>query len=140
MTTLSKDVSSVVLAPSPRLPLLIFLLGLALLPLPYHPWPTLLNSLVSLVLLLQAYSIRLEFNNNALIVWYGERELRRFPYEDWISWRLFWGNFGCLLYFREQKSPHLIPVLFDAVELRTQLRQRVGSLEQPAPSSTATSS
>ena len=117
MTTLSKDVSSVVLAPSPRLPLLIFLLGLALLPLPYHPWPTLLNSLVSLVLLLQAYRIRLEFNNNALIVWYEERELRHFPYENWISWRLFWGNFGCLLYFREQKSLHLIPEQYKNIEL-----------------------
>ena len=131
---------SVVLAPSPRLPLLILLLGPVLLLLPYRPWPTLLNSLVGLALLLQVYSLQLEFDDNALVVWRGQRELRRFPYKDWISWRLFWQGFDCLLYFREQRTPHLIPVLFDAVELRAQLRKHVGNLERPAPVSAAITS
>ena len=120
------------IAPSPRLPLLIFMLGPALLPLPLHPWPTLINSLIALALLVQSYSLRLEFEQNALIVWRGSQELRRFPYDDWMSWRLFWDGFPAVLYFRERKSPHLIPVLFNAKELREQLKARVGNLEHNA--------
>ena len=120
------------IAPSPRLPLLIFVLGPALLPLPLHPWPTLINSLIALALLVQSYSLRLEFEQNALIVWRGSQELRRFPYDDWMSWRLFWDGFPAVLYFRERKSPHLIPVLFNAKELREQLKARVGNLEHNA--------
>lgn len=123
---------SVTISPSPRLPLLILLLGPALLPLPLHPWTTLINSLIALVLLIQSYSLRLEFAPEALVVWRGDQELRRFPYTDWISWRLFWAGFPTVLYFRERKSPHLIPVLFNASELREQLRTRVGNLEANA--------
>lgn len=123
---------AVSISPSPRLPLLILVLGPALLPLPLHPWPTLINSLIALALVVQSYSLRLEFEERALIVWRGGQELRCFPYEDWISWRLFWDGFPTVLYFRERKSPHLIPVLFNANELREQLRTRVGNLEQNA--------
>ncbi len=127
-----KQQPSVTISPSPRLPLLILLLGPALLPLPWHPWTTLVNSLIALALLIQSYSLRLEFAPETLIVWRGDQELRRFPYDDWISWRLFWSEFPTVLYFRERKSPHLIPVLFNADELREQLRTRVGNLEQNA--------
>ncbi|MGC6483181.1 MAG: DUF3119 family protein [Synechococcus sp.] len=125
---------SVSISPSPRLPLLILVLGPALLPLPLHPWPTLANSLIALLLIIQSYSLRLEFEERALIVWRGNQELRRFPYQDWISWRLFWDGYPTVLYFRERKSPHLIPVLFNAKELREQLRARVGNLEHNATS------
>ena len=128
----SQSKRAVSISPSPRLPLLILVLGPALLPLPWHPWPTLANSLIALALLIQSYSLRLEFDDRALIVWRGNQELRRFPYEDWISWRLFWNGFPTVLYFRERKSPHLIPVLFNASELREQLRARVGNLEHNA--------
>ena len=133
----SRSQSAVSIHPSPRLPLLILVLGPALLPLPWHPWPTLANSLIALALLIQSYSLRLEFDEQALIVWRGDQELRRFPYDDWISWRLFWNGFPTVLYFRERKSPHLIPVLFNADELREQLRTRVGNLEQNTTSSDA---
>ena len=133
----SRSQRAVSIHPSPRLPLLILVLGPALLPLPWHPWPTLANSLIALALLIQSYSLRLEFDEQALIVWRGDQELRRFPYDDWISWRLFWNGFPTVLYFRERKSPHLIPVLFNAEELREQLRTRVGNLEQNTTSSDA---
>lgn len=127
-----RPVTSVSINPSPRLPLLILVLGSGLLPLPLHPWPTLFNSLIALALLIQSYSLRLEFEQRALIVWRGRQELRRFPYDDWISWRLFWPGFPTVLYFREQKSPHLIPVLFNTEELLEQLRARLGNLEHNA--------
>ena len=41
------------------------MLGLALLPLPLHPWPTLINSLIALALVVLSYSLRLEFEERA---------------------------------------------------------------------------
>ena len=121
------------LSANPRLPLLVLLLSAALLPLPLTPWPTLVVALFSLFLLLQAYSLRLEFCADTLVVWRGSQELRRFPYQDWLSWRLFAPWLPGLFYFREVKSIHLLPILFDAEELKRQLQQRLGALEQPNP-------
>ena len=59
---------AVSISPSPRLPLLILVLGPALLHLPLHPWPTLINRLIALALVVQSYSLRLEFEERALIV------------------------------------------------------------------------
>ena len=85
----SPKTDSVIISPSPRLPLLILLFGVALLPLPLCPWPTLVMSAFSLFLLVQTYSLKLEFSDAELVVWRGHKELRRFPYNSWISWRLF---------------------------------------------------
>jgi len=131
----SADASSVSIAPSPRLPLAILLLGAALLPLPLHPWPSLVVGLFALFLLVQTYSLRLEFCADTLVVWRGQTELRRFPYAEWTSWRLFAPWLPGLLYFREVNSIHLLPILFEPAQLREQLVQRVGALEQPAPKS-----
>jgi len=127
------DPGPVSLSANPRLPLLGFLLSAALLPLPLAPWPTLVVALFSLFLLLQAYSLRLEFCADTLVVWRGSQELRRFPYQDWLSWRLFAPWLPGLFYFREVKSIHLLPILFDAEELKRQLQRRLGALEQPKP-------
>jgi hypothetical protein len=48
----------------------------------------------------------------------------------WIGWRVFWPAVPVLFYFREQRSIHLLPMLFDATMLRSQLEQR---LDPPAP-------
>jgi hypothetical protein len=121
------------LSANPRLPLLVLLISVALLPLPLAPWPTLVVALFGFFLLLQAYSLRLEFCTDTLVVWRGSQELRRFPYQDWLSWRLFAPWLPGLFYFREVKSIHLLPILFDAEELKRQLQQRIGALEQPNP-------
>ena len=83
----SSSNSNVTLRPDPRLPLLVVALGAALLPLPLHPWPTLVVALFGLFLLIQTASLRLEFEQRALIVWQNGRELRRFPYDQWLAWR-----------------------------------------------------
>ena len=82
-------------------------------------------------LLLQAAILRLRFSADALLVLRRDQEIRRFPYVAWAGWRLFWPQFPVLFYFREIHSIHLLPVLFDASELRQQLEQRV------APASSA---
>ena len=121
----------VTLKPDVRLPLLVVVIGLALLSLPLSPWPTLVVTLFGLFLLIQSASLRLEFMENALIVWQNGRELRRFPYDQWLSWRLFAPGLPGLFYFRETQSIHFLPILFSPKELREQLELRVGALEVP---------
>ena len=129
---MSSTHASVTLKPDVRLPLLVVVLGAALLPLPLHPWPTLVVVLFGVFLLIQTASLRLEFEERALIVWQNGRELRRFPYDQWLTWRLFAPWLPGLLYFRETQSIHFLPILFSPKQLREQLELRVGALEVPA--------
>ena len=123
--------ASVTLSPDARLPLLVVVLGVALLPLPLSPWPTAVVVLFGVFLLIQTASLRLEFEERALIVWQNGRELRRFPYDQWLTWRLFAPWLPGLFYFRETKSIHFLPILFNQKQLREQLELRVGALEVP---------
>ena len=124
--------TSVTLSPDARLPLLVVVLGIALLPLPLSPWPTIVVVLFGVFLLIQTASLRLEFEERALIVWQNGRELRRFPYDQWLTWRLFAPWLPGLFYFRETKSIHFLPILLSQKQLREQLELRVGALEAPA--------
>ncbi|MFN9623263.1 MAG: DUF3119 family protein [Cyanobacteriota bacterium] len=98
-------------------------------------WPGLLWIGFSLLafatfLFLQATILRLSFRADALLVLRSGEEIRRFPYADWLAWRLFVPAVPVLFYFREQHSPHLRPVLFDATALRAALERR-GPLPVP---------
>jgi hypothetical protein len=84
-------------------------------------------------LLLQATILRLRFSPDALLVLRSGEEIRRFPYADWLAWRLFVPALPVLFYFREQHSPHLLPVLFDATALRGELERRVPLPVPPKP-------
>ena len=92
-------------------------------------------ALFGLFLLIQTASLRLEFEERALIVWQNGRELRRFPYDQRLAWRLFAPWLPGLFYFRETKSIHAPPLLFSPKDLREQLELRVGELEVPAKQS-----
>ena len=122
---------SVVLKPFHRLPLIIAVLGIALLPISTNPWPSILISSFGLFLLLQSFILRLEFTPNDLVVWQLGRELRRFPFKTWLAWRILLPKLPGILYFREEASPHLLPILFDPTALEEQLKLRVGTLEAP---------
>jgi hypothetical protein len=89
--------------------------------------------LFSVFLLVQTYILKLEFSEDDLVVWRGQKELRRFPFSEWMSWRLFAPWLPGLFYFRETKSIHFLPILFNPAELQEQLQQRVGKLEQAKP-------
>jgi hypothetical protein len=110
---------------------------LALLPLWSGAlWLALAVSLFGLFLVLQTALLRLEFSGEALLVLRGGKELRRFPYDAWLGWRLFWPGLPVLFYFREERSIHLLPVLFNAAALREQLQQRLPRLSA-APADTS---
>jgi hypothetical protein len=115
----------VILAPRPWVPLGVVLLGVASLAL--NLWAALVVGLFGLFLLLQSQLLRLQFSAEALLVWRGASLLRSFPYSDWLGWRLFWQPLPVLFYFREQRSIHLLPVLFDATTLREQLNLHVSA-------------
>ncbi|MCP9915366.1 DUF3119 family protein [Cyanobium sp. ATX 6F1] len=121
--------AGVILAPHFGVALGVMLLGVALLPLTllWSPalWVASATGLFGLFLLLQTALLRLQFTGDALVVWRQSTELRRFPYDAWLGWTLFWTPLPVLFYFREQKSIHFLPVLFDASELRRQLALHV---------------
>ncbi len=124
------DEESVILSPSYRLPWVIILIGTPFLLIPsFSPWPTIIISSFGLFLLLQSFTLRLKFTKNDLIVIQLGRELRRFPFDKWIAWRILLPQFPGFLYFREEASPHLLPILFEPKSLETQLRLRVKDLE-----------
>ena len=123
------DQDSLILSPSYRLPILIMCIGLLFLITPFHPWPTIVISSFGFFLLLQSFTLKLKFTKNDLIVIQLGNELRRFPFEKWIAWRIILPKLPGFLYFREEASPHLLPILFEVNSLREQLRLRVKDLE-----------
>lgn len=140
---LTNPETNVVLAPRLGVPLGVVGLGALSLGLlawwPGAPWLALAISLFGLFLGIQSQILRLEFEAEALVVWRQQQELRRFPYKEWLGWRVFWPALPVLFYFREQKSVHLLPMLFDARSLRDELSRRV-PLASVATSSSAPAS
>ena len=123
------DKDGVILSPSFRLPLIIIFIGLVFLITPIHPWPTIIISSFGFFLLLQSFTLKLKFTKDDLVVMQLGNELRRFPFKKWISWRIIFPQLPGFLYFREEASPHLLPILFEVNSLREQLRLRVKDLE-----------
>ena len=97
------------------------------------PWLGLPLLVFGAFLLLQAAILRLSFTAEALLVLRAGQEIRRFPYDAWLDWRLFLPALPVLFYFREQRSPHLLPVLFDATVLRAELERRIPLPVPPQP-------
>ena len=123
------DKDFVILSPSYRLPVFIIFIGLLFLITPFHPWPTIIISSFGLFLLLQSFTLKLKFTENDLVVIQLGNELRRFPFKNWIAWRIIFPQLPGFLYFREEASPHLLPIVFEVNSLREQLRLRVKDLE-----------
>ena len=121
---------NVILSPSYRLPIFIIIVGLLFLISPlFHPWPTIVISSFGFFLLLQSFTLKLKFTKEDLIVMQLGNELRRFPFKNWIAWRIILPELPGFLYFREEASPHLLPILFEVKSLKEQLKLRVKDLE-----------
>ena len=109
------------LSPSYTLPLVLVFAAIPLLLI--QIWVSLVIGIFGLFLMFQAVTIRLEFTQTALDVYRSETMIRRFPYQEWINWRIFWPAMPILFYFKEVKSIHFLPVLFDPKMLKTCLEQ-----------------
>mgnify|MGYP000592135612 CR=1 FL=1 len=121
MTSTSPSTQKTVqLAPSYNLPIALILLAfpgwLA------HPWFSFALALFGLFLLVQTVTLRFEFTETDFDLYRGDRLIRRFPYQDWQNWRIFWSPLPILFYFKEVKSIHFLPMLFSPQMLKECLK------------------
>lgn len=123
MTTVTSASSATIeLKPSYRLPGFLAVIALAVMYL--QLWLGLGVLLFAIFLLVQTATLRLHFTPQALEIYRGESLIRRFPYADWQNWRIFWSGVPILFYFKEVKSIHFLPILFDPTALRACLETR----------------
>ena len=120
-TVSSATPTSVTLSPDYRLSIAVLLAGLGLWLV--QLWLSLVIGLLGLFLLIQTTIIRLTFTKTELQVCRGTTILRQFPYAEWQYWTIFWSSIPILFYFREVKSIHFLPMLFNPTGLRSQLEQ-----------------
>jgi hypothetical protein len=88
-------------------------------------------AIFSIFLFIQTAILQLTFSADALLVtrrsWGAPAvEIKRFPYKEWQYWQIFWPRFPVLFYFREINSIHFLPMLFNANQLQSELKQRIG--------------
>lgn len=86
-----------------------------------QPIVSLVVALFGVFLLFQTVAIRLVFTESDLDVYRGDTLLRRFPYEEWENWQIYWEPVPILFYFKEVNSIHFLPMLFSARMLKEAL-------------------
>ena len=122
-TSLATDSASTVqLAPSYKIPLVLVIAAIPVLLV--QVWVGGAIALFGLFLMFQAVTLRLQFTESALDIYRGETLIRRFPYQEWQNWRIFWPTVPILFYFKEVNSIHFLPIIFDPTTLKTCLEQR----------------
>lgn len=125
MTTTAASTASaetIVLSPSYNLPIAIVFLAVPLFFV--QVWVSVAIALFGFFLLVQAATLRLSFTETALDIERGQTLIRRFPYQDWQNWRIFWSPVPILFYFKEVNSIHFLPILFDPKALHACLEAR----------------
>lgn len=118
----TKKEQNIKLKPSYVLPLTLTLGSIPLLLV--QPWVAGIISVFGLFLLFQTATISLQFTQTALEVYRSGNLIRSFPYSEWQSWRIFWPPLPILLYFKEVKSIHFLPIIFDPKTLKACLEER----------------
>ncbi len=121
-TSTPSSTSTVELKPSYNIPVVLVIGAVPLLLV--QPWIGGAIALFGLFLMFQTVTLRLQFTATDLDVYRGEKLIRRFPYQEWQNWRIFWDRVPILFYFKEVKSIHFLPILFDPKTLKTCLEQR----------------
>ncbi len=113
---------TVQLPPDYRLPIAVVLLAIPFAFIKW--WVGLPIALFGVFLLVQTATLRLQFTQTDLDIYRGETLIRRFPYQEWEHWEIFWSPVPILFYFREVKSIHFLPMLFNPTALRDSLEAR----------------
>lgn len=120
-STGTNKASTVELEPNYTIPLVLVLLSIPLLLV-----QTLLGGIIAffgVFLMFQAVTLRLQFTQTDLDIYRGEKLIRRFPYSEWQNWQIFWPKVPILFYFKETKSIHFLPIIFDPKGLKDCLEQ-----------------
>ena len=123
-TSLTSDSASTVeLKPSYNLPSALIVASIPLF-LIHQPIAGGIIALLGLFLMYQTVTLRLQFTATDLDLVRGDKLLRRFSYSEWQNWRIFWDVIPILFYFKEVKSIHFLPILFDPKTLKNCLEER----------------
>ncbi|MBW4668630.1 MAG: DUF3119 family protein [Cyanomargarita calcarea GSE-NOS-MK-12-04C] len=118
----SQSTSTVEIKPSYNIPVVLVIVAIPLLIV--QVWVGGAIALFGLFLMFQALTLRLQFTATDLDIKRKEKLIRRFPYQEWQNWRIFWNPVPILFYFKEVKSIHFLPILFDPNTLKTCLEER----------------
>ncbi len=129
INTKSKIQEPIIISPAFQLPIILIILSFMLLFLNIGYWPTIVSGSFSFFLLLQTFTLRIKITNDAFVVLQLGKEIRTFPFKNWISWKLFFPIIPVIFYFREKSSPHLLPILFNPEQLKNELLKKVELLE-----------
>ncbi len=116
------------LNPNYAIPAVLMLAGIPLIAV--QPIAAGVVAIFGLFLAYQAATIRLVFTATDLEVYRSQQIFRTFPYQEWQDWQVFWFAFPVLFYFKEVKSIHFLPVLFDAKMLKTCLEKYIPNPHQ----------
>jgi hypothetical protein len=122
VTSVFPTTQTVQLSPSYNLPIVLAIAAVPLLLL--KVWLSLCLFLFAGFLLFQAATLRLYFTETALDIYRFQKLIRHFPYTDWLNWQIYWPAVPTLFYFKEIKSIHFLPILFDPKTLQTCLEVR----------------
>ena len=129
MNTKSTKQEPITISPAFQLPIILIILSFMLLFLNIGYWPTIVSGSFSFFLLLQTFTLRIKITNEDFVVLQLGKEIRTFPFKNWISWKLFFPIIPVIFYFREKSSPHLLPILFNPEQLKNELLKKVELLE-----------
>jgi len=127
--TKSKKEEPIIISPSFQLPIILIFLSFMLLFLNIGSLPTIVFASFSFFLLLQSFTLRIKITSADFVVLQFGKEIRTFPFKNWISWKFFFPAIPGIFYFREKSSPHLLPILFNPRQLKDELLKKVDSLE-----------
>lgn len=87
-------------------------------------------AILGLFLAVQTVLIRLQFTDQALNVLRAGKIILTFPYSEWLNWEIFWSPIPILFYFKEVKSIHFLPIIFDAKTLADCLQKHYPLFEE----------
>lgn len=76
-----------------------------------------------LFLLIQTTLIKLKFTKTALDIYRQQTKIRSFPYSEWENWKIFFPSLPVLFYFKEVKSIHFLPIIFNPIQLQSCLEK-----------------
>ena len=114
--------STVELKPSYNIPIMLVIGAIPVFFL--QPLIAGILALFGLFLFFQTVTLSLQFTPTDLDIYRGETMIRRFPYREWQNWRIFWHPVPILFYFKEVKSIHFLPILFEPNTLKECLEER----------------